>query len=155
MQCVFKYLTDDESIDANVIVNDTGTGPISRGMIFLELVSSAKRRDNMRVLECLDAPAAIHASIMFDTPLNKITEDQKVCFIATSLKCHELVKRMRNECPEKYEYIKNALIYLFNETYSGNFRREKYERCFIPYMKKTVQKMQKNFTKQETVNINA
>lgn len=137
---VFDYLdiTKDKSNSSTLddILSDNGIGNVSRGLVLLELVSSAKRRKNDFMLRCLNVPACVKLDLV-NKPLTEISEQEKFQFIAKVLKCNKLADLLKYYNNDKYLLFERLFIDLFDKVHTGAFFRKEY-RYLIPYLKRTV-----------------
>jgi len=115
----------------NDILNDTGNGIISKGMILLELISSCIRRNNSSALQLLKLPN--------DTPLtsfinNKnIREEDKPTVTIKCLGIEKLEETLKHRFPERYEIFNKVMADIYDRVSDGSFRRSNH-RALMPYL---------------------
>lgn len=124
-----KYSTVD---NINKIIEDNGNGPVSKGMIFLELISSCVRRENTGCIENLDFPK--DAPIIDFLEPESIDENKKADAIIQSLGIESVVDAMRNIDIDKHFILVSAMRDVYDRVSEGTFYRRSH-RVLLPYLK--------------------
>lgn len=137
---VFHFLNeDDESLRLYKIAEDIGSGRLTQGIMFLELLSKAHKLENKLLLEHIKESAPRY----FIKNINDIKDDrEKANFVLKCLNCREFNNRLKRACKEK-EYdnkfilFRRMLVNIFDDVVQGEFERKKYQ-FLLPYIKKLI-----------------
>lgn len=131
----FEYITDSQD-NFKLILKDNGTGYISKGMVVLELISSAKQLNNDFMIKCLDIPSSVNISKVLE-PLDNISDEEKVEFISEIIKCEKVLEKLKFTNMQKHDLLRSLMINMFDKIHTGSFSRKKYK-YFLPYIKRTI-----------------
>lgn len=133
--------------DLTDIIEDNGHGPISKGMIFLELVSSARRRHNKAVIDNLELPPCAPVDLMFNKNLDDPRKAEIImqCFGATSLG-----RIMKENEKNSYEIFTAAMADIYDRVADGYFYRRNH-RVVIPYLKTCARKCRRHLHEAKKV----
>jgi len=118
--------------DLKILTKDTGGGPISKGMIFLELVSSTIRRNNTDTIKEFDLPQDAPVIPFVDS--SSIKQEEKTYAVIQSLGLESLCKELKELDDTKYTIFIKYMTSIYNKVHEGSFYRKNY-RVLLPYIK--------------------
>lgn len=138
-----------DTYDHNLIeiAEDSGCGPVSKGMIFLELVSSARRRRNWAVIDNLELPPSAPVDLMFNKALGDV---EKAEIIMQCLGVTPLGTIMEEIDDTSHEIFIAAMTDIYDRVADGYFYRRNH-RVLIPYLKTCARKSLKHLHKTKKV----
>lgn len=127
--------TISENLDE--ILLDCGSGPVSKGMIFLEIVSSCLRRGNIDSITSLKLPE--DAPILVFAQPDKYESIDKQQAIIKSLGISGLAEIMKQTDGERYSIFIKAISDIYDRVAEGIFYRKNH-RVLLPYLQNCTKK---------------
>lgn len=112
----------EEEIDISYadLQKDYGGGRVSRGLIFLEIVSLGKRGKNTNSLLLFDRIPQYASVRALDVAQ---TKEDKVSFVAVSLGVQNLVSELREYTRDLHDSVENKFEEVFDQVNTGTFLR--------------------------------
>jgi hypothetical protein len=113
---------------------------ISKGMIFLELLTEVYKTNNNNIL--MEHLRKIVPHQLIDKFEKANTEEEKANFVLQCLSCKTFDKQLKrslckNKKARKYAIFKKLMVNIYDEVLDGTFERKKYW-DLIPYINKLI-----------------
>jgi len=126
----------EEQIDLSYadLQKDYGSGRVSRGLIFLELVSLSRKGKNLNSLLLFDRIPQYANIGALDTVQSK---EDRVSFVSVSLGVDNLISELKTYKRDLYETAEAKLEGVFDQVYSGRFLRRNNE-DILSFFRKSV-----------------
>jgi hypothetical protein len=137
---VFDFLQENVNKPARLIElqEDIGSGRVTQGMLFLEILSEAIKLGDEDFLTHLDD------NVPFDLKKqlhDAETEEEKTDFILQCLSCKRFNYRLKEKYGDTYEnnylLFRKILADIYDDVVAGTFERKKYHRL-MPYIKRLI-----------------
>ena len=121
----FNFLSRESekapTISYSDLKKDFGSGRVSKGLIFLELVSLTKRGKNVTSTLLFDTVPNYLNVLEFDTRTN---EQEKIDYISSGLGTSEFLEEAKERIPTVYDSVREVYLKLYTEISTGSFLRK-------------------------------
>lgn len=126
----------EEQIDISYadLQKDYGSGRVSRGLIFLELVSLSKKGKNLESILLFDRIPQYASVRSLDVAE---TREDKTRFVAVSLGIENLISELKIYKKDLHESAETKLVTVFEEVNDGTFLRKNNE-DILSFLRKSV-----------------